>query len=124
MLSQPTTAISRIYKAYVSVYCVSEGQIRADHITTDVKVCLLLAVTVFPELFTLMRSEIFDTKVFLQLLNEISMGLVTLYNYSQQELTKHSRLQDWTQNMYAFCNKYFLGGFYCTNLIETESTVQ
>jgi len=44
-----------------------------------------------------MRSKIFHTKVFfLQLLNEISMDLVTLYNYSQQELPKHSRLHDWT----------------------------
>lgn len=98
MLSWLTTAISKIYKAFVSVYCVSEGQIRADRITTEVKVCLLLGVTVFPELFTLMRSKIFYTKVFfLQLLNEISMGLVTLHSYSQQELPKNSRLEDWTQ---------------------------
>lgn len=95
MLTRPTTAISKIDKAFVTVYCVFEGQIRVDHTTTDVKVCLLLGVTVITELFTLMRSKTVDTEVFfLQLPDEISMGLVTLDNYSQLELPK---LQDWTQ---------------------------
>jgi hypothetical protein len=56
------TTISKIYKAFVSVYFVSEGQIIADQVTTEINVCLLLSVTVFPERFTLMRLGISDEK--------------------------------------------------------------
>lgn len=54
------TAISKIYKAFVRVYFVSEGQIIADEVTTEINVLMLLTAAIFPELFTLTRLRISD----------------------------------------------------------------